>query len=132
MPMDAPGPVIEVTRPTVMSAALAGRTIAEAIAAAPARRTILFTRTSRIGGENPITMRARRQSPLCNFLSLKQFRRNGFLALQTGAAELRRWDAYDTRHRSDPRHRRHRHRIDLCSRRARSRSHLLGYARRVR
>jgi hypothetical protein len=42
----------------------------------------LFTRTSRIGGENPITMRARRQSPLCNFLSLKQFRRNGFLALQ--------------------------------------------------
>jgi hypothetical protein len=46
MPIDAPGPVIEVTRPTVMSAALAGSAISEAIAAALARRSKLLTRTS--------------------------------------------------------------------------------------
>src|SRR5580658_3253204 len=46
MPIDAPGPVIEVTRPTVISGALAGSAISEAIAAAPARRSKLLTRTS--------------------------------------------------------------------------------------
>ena len=52
-------------------------------------------------------------------------------AVTVAAAPGRRaW--HDARYRSHPRHRRHRHRIDLRSRRARPRSDFLGYARRFR
>ena len=39
MPIEAPGPVIEVINPTVMSAAAAGKAITEAMATAAAKRT---------------------------------------------------------------------------------------------
>ena len=67
MPIEAPGPVIEVINPTVMSAAAAGKAITEAMATAAAKRTEWSTRTSQIGGEKPTTMHVRRPSPARKF-----------------------------------------------------------------
>ena len=157
MPIEAPGPVIEVINPTVMSAAAAGKAITEVTITTAAKRTEWSTRTSQIGGEKPTTMHVRRRRPHVNFKletissqwfscpSLRMAEQKcrcgpGFFAPQntddspavTVAAAPGRRAWHDARYRSYPRYRRHRHRIDLRSRRARPRSDFLGYARGFR
>jgi hypothetical protein len=63
----------------VMSAAIAGTAIAAVIAAAPTRRRKPFIKTSRIGGRRRSPPYFFAELPVRNFLSLKQFARNGFL-----------------------------------------------------
>src|SRR5579872_6385260 len=92
MPIEAPGPVSDVTRPTVMSAACAGRATNAATAAAPATRKKFRTQTSHIDGGEPATTFLCRSLQRQDILSLKQFRHNGFMSRnQRGGSEMSLW-----------------------------------------